>query len=32
MHTVTQQVQGRDAHFETVGRFLLELEPDTTFL
>jgi alkylation response protein AidB-like acyl-CoA dehydrogenase len=31
-HTVAQQVQGRDAHFETAGRFLLGLEPDTTFL
>ena len=32
IHTVTQQIQGRQAHFETVGRFLLGLEPDTTFL
>jgi alkylation response protein AidB-like acyl-CoA dehydrogenase len=32
MHAVAQQVQGRQAHFETVGRFLLGLEPDTTFL
>lgn len=32
MHTVTQQLQGRLDHFETVGRFLLGLEPDTTFL
>jgi alkylation response protein AidB-like acyl-CoA dehydrogenase len=31
-HTVAQQLQGRDTHFETVGRFLLGLEPDTTFL
>jgi len=31
MHAVTQQLQGRQAHFETVGRFLLGLEPDTTF-
>jgi len=29
---VTQQLQGRQAHFETVGRFLFGLEPDTTFL
>jgi alkylation response protein AidB-like acyl-CoA dehydrogenase len=29
-HTVAQQVQGRQTHFETVGRFLLGLEPDTT--
>ena len=32
MHAVTQQLQGRLAHFETVGRFLLGLEPDTTWL
>jgi alkylation response protein AidB-like acyl-CoA dehydrogenase len=32
IHTVTQQLQGRQAHFETVGQFLLGLEPDTTFL
>ena len=32
MHAVTQQIQGRQAHFETVGQFLLGLEPDTTFL
>ena len=32
IHAVTQQVQGRQAHFETVGQFLLGLEPDTTFL
>jgi alkylation response protein AidB-like acyl-CoA dehydrogenase len=32
IHTVAQQLQGRDDHFETVGRFLLGLEPDTTFL
>jgi alkylation response protein AidB-like acyl-CoA dehydrogenase len=32
IHAVTQQVQGRLAHFENVGRFLLGLEPDTTFL
>jgi len=30
--TISQQVQGRDDHFETVGKFLLGLEPDTTFL
>jgi len=23
MHAVTQQLQGRQAHFETVGQFLL---------
>jgi len=32
MHAVTQQLQGRQAHYETVGRFLLGLEPDTAFL
>jgi indole-3-acetate monooxygenase len=32
IHAVTQQLQGRQAHFETVGQFLLGLEPDTTFL
>ena len=32
MHAVTQQLQGRQSHFETVGRFLFGLEPDTTFL
>jgi alkylation response protein AidB-like acyl-CoA dehydrogenase len=32
MHTVTQQLQGRQAHFETVGRYLLGLPPDQTFL
>jgi alkylation response protein AidB-like acyl-CoA dehydrogenase len=32
IHTVAQQLQGRDDHFETVGKFLLGLEPDTTFL
>jgi alkylation response protein AidB-like acyl-CoA dehydrogenase len=32
MHTVAQQLQGRHAHYETVGRFLLGLEPDRSFL
>jgi alkylation response protein AidB-like acyl-CoA dehydrogenase len=32
MHAVTQQLQGRQAHFETVGQFLLGLDPDTAFL
>jgi indole-3-acetate monooxygenase len=32
IHTVSQQLQGRDDHYENVGRFLLGLEPDTTFL
>ncbi len=32
IHTVAQQLQGRRSHFETVGKFLLGLEADTTFL
>ena len=32
MHAITQQLQGRQAHFETVGQFLLGLEADTTWL
>ena len=32
MHTVTQQVQGRLSHFETVGAWLLGGEPDLTFV
>lgn len=32
IHAVTQQLQGRQFHFETVGQFLLGLAPDTTFL
>ncbi|MGH7390638.1 MAG: acyl-CoA dehydrogenase family protein [Candidatus Rokuibacteriota bacterium] len=32
LHAVTQQMQGRQSHFETVGRHLLGLEPDTTWL
>lgn len=32
VHAVTQQIQGSPLHFETVGRFLLGLEPDQTFL
>ena len=31
IHTVTQQLQGRQLHFETVGQYLLGLEPDLTF-
>jgi len=30
IHTVAQQLQGRRQHFETVGRHLLGLEPDST--
>ena len=32
MNAIAQQVQGRRSHFETVGKFLLGLEADTTFL
>ena len=32
MHTVTQQLQGRLSHFETVGACLLGGEPDLTFV
>ena len=32
IHAVTQQLQGRQAHFETVGQFLLGLDADTTWL
>jgi alkylation response protein AidB-like acyl-CoA dehydrogenase len=32
MHTVTQQLQGRLSHFETVGQHLMGLEPDTNWL
>jgi indole-3-acetate monooxygenase len=32
IHAVTQQLQARAAHFETVGRFLLGLDPDQQFL
>jgi alkylation response protein AidB-like acyl-CoA dehydrogenase len=32
IHAVTQQLQGRQSHFETVGQFLLGHEPDMTFL
>jgi alkylation response protein AidB-like acyl-CoA dehydrogenase len=32
MHAVTQQVQGRYDHYESAGKFLLGLEPDTQFL
>ena len=30
IHTVSQQVQGRQEHFETVGQYLLGLEPGST--
>jgi alkylation response protein AidB-like acyl-CoA dehydrogenase len=29
IHTVSQQLQGRQEHFETVGQYLLGLDPDT---
>ena len=32
IHTVTQQLQGRQAHFETVGQYLLGLDPDLSFV
>jgi alkylation response protein AidB-like acyl-CoA dehydrogenase len=32
IHAVTQQLQGRQAHFETVGRIMFGLEPDSSFL
>jgi indole-3-acetate monooxygenase len=32
IHAVAQQLQGRDDHFENVGKFLLDLPLDTTFL
>jgi alkylation response protein AidB-like acyl-CoA dehydrogenase len=32
LHTVTQQLQGRMSHFETVGKHILGVEADTTFL
>ena len=32
IHAVTQQLQGRQSHFETVGQFFLGLDPDTQFV
>ena len=32
MHAITQQLQGRLAHFETVGQFLLGLDADISWL
>ena len=32
IHTVAQQLQGRQEHFETVGQYLLGLEADTGWL
>ncbi|HXC89559.1 MAG TPA: acyl-CoA dehydrogenase family protein [Stellaceae bacterium] len=32
IHTVSQQLQGRQQHFETVGQYLMGLAPDTAWL
>ena len=32
MHTLSQQIQSRDAHFQAVGRVLLNGDPDGTFM
>lgn len=32
IHAITQQLQGRKAHYEHVGRYLLGLEPESAFL
>ena len=32
IHTITQHLQGRRAHYETIGQFTLGLEPDTQWL
>jgi alkylation response protein AidB-like acyl-CoA dehydrogenase len=32
IHTVSQQLQGRQQHFETVGRYLLGLDPELMWL
>jgi alkylation response protein AidB-like acyl-CoA dehydrogenase len=32
MHTLSQQVQSRDSHFETVGKIMFNGDPDGTFL
>jgi len=31
MHTLSQQIQSRDAHFEAAGRILLGIQPEGTF-
>ena len=31
MHTLSQQIQSRDAHFEAAGRILLGIEPEGAF-
>lgn len=32
LHAVTQQLQGRQTHFQTVGQYLLGLDPDMSWL
>ncbi|MBS0224673.1 MAG: acyl-CoA dehydrogenase family protein [Proteobacteria bacterium] len=32
IHTLSQQIQSRDAHFEAVGRIMLKGDPDGTFM
>jgi hypothetical protein len=32
MHTLSQQIQSRDAHFEAVGRIMFNGDPDGSFL
>ena len=32
IHTVTQQLQGRLSHFETVGAWMLDVDTDLTFV
>ena len=32
IHTLSQQIQSREAHFETVGRILFNGDPDETFM
>jgi len=32
VHSVSQQIQGRQAHFETVGAYMMGLEADTSWL
>ena len=32
MHTLSQQIQSREQHFEIVGRIMLNGDPDGTFL
>ena len=32
IHAITQHLQGRRAHYETIGQFTLGLEPDRQWL